>query len=106
MVFDCVAVQATVNQACELARKAGTVMIVGVPAAPVTVPLPQIQDLQMRIQGSATYMPEDYATSIEIIRAGEVRVEDFITKRFPLEQVAEAFAASSGGEEVKVVVEA
>lgn len=106
VVFDCVAVQATVDQACELARKAGTVMIVGVPAAPVTVPLPQIQDLQMRIQGSATYLPEDYATSIEIIRAGEVRVEDFITGRFPLDRVADAFAAASSGEEVKVVVEA
>ncbi|MBK0418452.1 alcohol dehydrogenase catalytic domain-containing protein [Leucobacter sp. CSA1] len=104
VVFDCVAVQSTVAQACELAAKAGTVMIVGVPAAPVTVPLPQIQDLQMRIQGSATYLPEDYETSIEIIRAGEVRAEDMITGVFPLDSVAEAFAASAGGEEVKVLV--
>ena len=104
VVFDCVAIQSTVNQAVELAMKAGTVMIVGVPEKPVTVPLPQIQDLQMRIQGSATYMPEDYETSIEIISQGGVKVEDFITSRYPLEQVADAFAASAGGEEVKVVL--
>ncbi|MGO1538447.1 MAG: zinc-dependent alcohol dehydrogenase [Leucobacter sp.] len=104
VVFDCVALQPTVNQACELADKAGTVMIVGVPAKPVTVPLPQIQDHQLRIQGSATYMPEDYVTSIEMIRAGHVRVEDMITSSYSLNEVAEAFAASAGGEEVKVVI--
>ena len=104
VVFDCVAIQSTVNQAVELAMKAGTVMIVGVPEKPVTVPLPQIQDLQMRIQGSATYMPEDYETSMEIISQGGVKVEDFITSRYPFEQVADAFSASAGGEEVKVVL--
>lgn len=104
VVFDCVAIQSTVDQAITLAQKAGTVMIVGVPAAPVTVPLPQIQDLQMRIQGSATYMPEDYAESVRIIESGLVTAEDFITSQYSLEQVADAFAASSGGEEVKVVL--
>lgn len=105
VVFDCVALQPTVDQACHLADKAGTVMIVGVPAQPVTVPLPMIQDHQLRIQGSATYMPEDYAASIELIRDGHVRVEDMITSRYPLTDVAEAFAASAGGAEVKVVIE-
>ncbi|GAB3617177.1 alcohol dehydrogenase catalytic domain-containing protein [Okibacterium endophyticum] len=106
VVFDCVAIQPTVDQAVSLAMKGGTVMVVGVPAAPVTVPLPQIQDLQVRIQGSATYLPEDYATSLEIISAGEVRVDDIVTSSFPLDRVAEAFAASAGGEEVKVLVTA
>ena len=104
VVFDCVAIQATVDQAITLALKGGVVMIVGVPARPVTVPLPEVQDLQVRIQGSATYLPEDYATATEMVQAGKVRVDDFITARFPLERAAEAFAASAGGEEVKVVV--
>lgn len=106
VVFDCVAVQQTLDQGIAMALKGGTVVIVGVPAAPVTIPAPQIQDLQVRIQGSATYMPEDYATSIEIIRAGGVRAEDFVTSRFPLERAADAFAAASSGEQVKVVVTA
>ncbi|KGJ79104.1 alcohol dehydrogenase [Cryobacterium roopkundense] len=104
VVFDCVAIQSTLDQAIQLASRAGTVMIVGVPARAVLVPLPQVQDHQLRIQGSATYLPEDYAEAIEIIRSGEIRVDDFVTSRFPLTEVAEAFAASSGGEEVKVVV--
>jgi 2-desacetyl-2-hydroxyethyl bacteriochlorophyllide A dehydrogenase len=104
VVFDCVAIQPTVDQAVQLALKGGVVMIVGVPARPVTVPLPEIQDLQVRIQGSATYLPEDYATATEIIQAGKVRVEDIITARFPLDQAATAFSSAAGGEEVKVVL--
>lgn len=104
VVFDCVSIQSTVDQAIRLAMKAGIVMIVGVPAKPVVVPLPEIQDLQLRIQGSATYMPEDYDKAIEIILAGKVRVEDFITSQYRLDQAAVAFKAAAAGEEVKVVL--
>lgn len=104
VVFDCVSVQATVDQAIELATKGGIVMIVGVPAKPVTMPLPEIQDLQVRVQGSATYTPEDVATAIEIVAAGDVTPADFITAQFPLAAAAEAFVASAGGQQVKVVL--
>lgn len=106
VVFDCVAIQPTVDQAIAMALKAGTVVIVGVAQGPVTVPLPEIQDQQVRIQGSATYLPEDYETAIEIIAAGAVRPEDFVTATFPLDRAAEAFAAATDGTQVKVLVEA
>ena len=44
VVFDCVSVAATVQQAVALASKGGTVVIVGVPAGEVSVPLPIVQD--------------------------------------------------------------
>ncbi|WP_370517570.1 zinc-binding dehydrogenase [Pseudactinotalea sp. HY160] len=106
VVFDCVAIQATVDQAIAMALKAGTVVIVGVARGPVTVPLPEIQDQQVRIQGSATYLPEDYTDSIEIIASGAVRAEDFVTATFPMERAAEAFAAAVDGSQVKVLVRA
>lgn len=104
VVFDCVSVQATVDQAMGLAFKGGTVVVVGVPAAPVTVPLPEIQDLQVRIQGSATYTREDYLAAIAMIEEGLVRPEDMITAQYPLSRVADAFADASSGRQVKVVV--
>jgi 2-desacetyl-2-hydroxyethyl bacteriochlorophyllide A dehydrogenase len=106
VVFDCVAIQHTVGQAIALALKAGSVLVVGVPAADVTIPLPLVQDQQVRIQGSATYVPQDYAEAIELLRTEAVRPEDFITGVYPLEKAAEAFAASSAGEHVKVIVTA
>jgi 2-desacetyl-2-hydroxyethyl bacteriochlorophyllide A dehydrogenase len=104
VVFDCVAVQGTVDQAVRLAMKGGSVMIVGVPASPVTVPLPEVQDQQVRMQGSAMFMPADFIAATRMIQTGHVREADLITAQFPLEKAAEAFAASASGQEVKVVL--
>jgi threonine dehydrogenase-like Zn-dependent dehydrogenase len=87
-----------------MADKGGTVVVVGVPAGPVTVPLPIVQDHQIRIQGSATYLPEDFRESAELLRAGAVKAADFVTATRPLAQVAEAFALASSGNHVKVLV--
>ena len=104
IVFDCVAIQSSVDQAIAMADKGGTVMVVGVPAAAVTVPLPIVQDHQIRIQGSATYLPEDYAESAGLLGRGAIRTSDFVTATRPLAQVAEAFELASSGQHVKVLV--
>jgi 2-desacetyl-2-hydroxyethyl bacteriochlorophyllide A dehydrogenase len=106
VVFDCVAVQSSVDQAIAIAVKGGTVVVVGVPAAPVTVPLPEIQDLQVRVQGSATYTREDIDQAIALLAAGVVDPARIITARYPLARIGEAFAAAASGRHVKVVVTA
>ena len=106
VVFDCVAVQQTVDQAIAIALKGGTVVVVGVPAAPVTIPLPEIQDCQVRIQGSATYTREDIIQAMTMLTAGLIEQDDFITARYPFARVAEAFDEASSGRQVKVIVTA
>jgi threonine dehydrogenase-like Zn-dependent dehydrogenase len=103
-VFDCVGVQSSMDQAIAIADKGGTVVVVGVPAREVTVPLPIVQDHQIRIQGSATYLPEDYQESTDLLRRGAVKTADFVTATRPLAQVAEAFELASSGNHVKVLV--
>jgi len=104
IVFDCVAIQSTMDQAIAMAIKGGTVVVVGVPAAPVTVPLPEIQDLQVRIQGSATYVRDDFTAAIALLEQDVVRAEDIITARYPLSEAAAAFEAASSGSNIKVVI--
>lgn len=106
VVFDCVAEQSTMTDAIAVANKAGTVVVVGVPAADVMVPLPTIQDSQLKIQGSATYLPEDYAESIELLRAGVVSADDFVTAVRPLADAAAAFADADSGRHIKVLLRA
>jgi 2-desacetyl-2-hydroxyethyl bacteriochlorophyllide A dehydrogenase len=106
IVFDCVAVQSSMDQAIAIADKGGTVVVVGVPATDVTVPLPIVQDHQIRIQGSATYLPEDYRDAVDLLGRGAVKTADFVTATRPLDQVAEAFEIASSGEHVKVLVTA
>jgi 2-desacetyl-2-hydroxyethyl bacteriochlorophyllide A dehydrogenase len=104
VVFDCVAIQSSMDQAIAIADKGGTVVVVGVPASAVSVPLPVVQDHQIRIQGSATYLPEDYRESADLLSRGAVRAADFVTATRPLAEVAEAFALASSGDHVKVLV--
>jgi 2-desacetyl-2-hydroxyethyl bacteriochlorophyllide A dehydrogenase len=104
VVFDCVAVQPTIGQAIAMALKAGTVVVVGVPAGDVMIPLPVIQDQQVRIQGSATYLPADYAEAVDLLRRGVVRPVDLITGVYALDDVAEAFTAATSGEHIKVII--
>lgn len=106
VVFDCVAEQSTITESITVANKAGTVIVVGVPTADVVVPLPTIQDSQLRIQGSATYLPEDYADAIELLRAGTVSAADFVTTVRPLADAAAAFADASSGRHIKVLLQA
>lgn len=102
VVFDCVAIQATTTQAINLALKGGTVVVVGVAPGPVTVPLQDIQDKQVRIQGSAMYTRDDFAESIRIITDGLIPIEEIVTQTLPLDQAAAAFNLASNGEHVKV----
>jgi 2-desacetyl-2-hydroxyethyl bacteriochlorophyllide A dehydrogenase len=104
IVFDCVAIQHTISQAIEMADKAGTVMVVGVPAKEVTIPLPIIQDHQIRIQGSATYLPADYEDSIKIIGAAGFNALDFVTSVFPKEESQKAFDTAIAGDQIKVLI--
>lgn len=106
IVFDCVAVQGTMDQAIAMATKGGTVVVVGVPSKPVTVPLPEIQDLQIRIQGSATYIRSDIETAIAMLAAHRVPADRIVTAQYPLSRAGEAFAAASDGSNVKVIVRA
>jgi len=106
VVFDCVASQTSVDQAIALAEKGGTVIVIGVPRGPVEIPLPVIQDREIRIQGSAMYVAEDVLRAIDLIRDHTVDAERIVTATFPLERAAEAFAAARSGNHLKVQVQA
>ncbi len=105
-VFDCVAYEATLAQAIEMAIKGGTVVVLGGPRRFASVDLPVIQEFQIRIQGAATYRWEDFDDAITIIGSPSFDANRFITATFPLPRAAEAMAAISSGSEVKILVAA
>jgi threonine dehydrogenase-like Zn-dependent dehydrogenase len=87
-----------------MADKGGTVIVVGVPAADVTIPLAMLQDSQLRIQGSATYLAEDFAEAMRLLADGSVSVRGMATATHPLDQAAKAFADAASGEHIKVLL--
>lgn len=106
VIFDCVSIQSTVDASMQIVAKAGTVVIVGVPSRPLTLDLPTVQDRQIRVQGAATYVEEDYETATEIIRAGLVDPDVMVSKSYSYQDVQAAFDLASTGTEIKVVITA
>ena len=104
VVFDCVAEESTIRQATGIAAKGGTIVVVGVPPGDVTVPLHLVQDAQLRLQGSATYLPADFAESTRLLTAGAVPVDRVVTAVHPITDAAAAFADAESGAHVKVLV--
>jgi 2-desacetyl-2-hydroxyethyl bacteriochlorophyllide A dehydrogenase len=104
VVFDCVAGQSSITQAIALAENGGTVMVIGVPRGPVEIPLPIVQDREIRIQGSAMYVDHDVLRAIDLIRDHTVDARRMVTATFPLERAAEAFEAARSGDNLKVQV--
>ena len=70
----------------------------------MTVPLPLVQDHQVRLQGSATYLAEDYAVAMAMVGAGAVDPAELVTHVSSLDEVEAAFAAARSGEHIKVLI--
>jgi threonine dehydrogenase-like Zn-dependent dehydrogenase len=104
VVVDCVADQSTLRQALGAADKGGTVVVVGVPPADVLLPLPRVQDSELRIQGSATYLAQDFEESMALLADGVVRPDAFVTAVRPLDEAAAAFADADSGRHIKVLL--
>jgi|SRR5947209_1726591 len=104
VTFDCVSNQASIDQAMALAQKGGTVVVVGVAAGPVQIPLPIIQDHEIRIEGSAMYVRQDVQRAFALLQSGAVPIEEIVTATYPLEQIEHAYAAAQTGDHVKVQI--
>ncbi|MFJ8713694.1 zinc-binding dehydrogenase [Streptomyces violaceus] len=105
VVFDCVAREQSMAQATDVVTKGGRIIVVGVGAAGTTpVRLDLIQDREISVEGTLMYTADDYRTALALIASGAVDTDEIVTATFPLEEAAEAFAASLAPEHVKVLV--
>ena len=105
-ILECVGVAATARQAVSVARKGTRIVLAGVFEEEVPMNLGLVQDRELELAGTLMYVGDDFATALELVRDGRVRVEPLISHHFPLEQAAEAFAtADDRREALKVLIE-
>ena len=104
VVFDCVASERSLAQAVGLLRRAGTLLVIGVPPRPAPINLPFVQDGELRVQGCAAYTEQDMTTAIEIAVAGGIPVAELVSGSYGLQDVAIAFAAAAADTSGKVMV--
>jgi Zn-dependent alcohol dehydrogenase len=91
------------TQACEALAPGGTCVLIGVPATGATVPLdPRPLVTGERVVRGCSYgsarTREDLPRLVTLYRAGRLRIDELITRRYALEEANEAFRALADGE--------
>jgi threonine dehydrogenase-like Zn-dependent dehydrogenase len=100
----------TVQQALDLAIAGGTVLVLGVHQAPVTIATVRIWRDEVNLIGSFGYTRTgsrpDYEDAVEIVSRYRDEIAALVTNVYPLDRVADAFAAAldKGRGAIKVVV--
>ncbi len=108
-VFDTVGAPATISQALQAVRPAGTAVVAGLHAAMLEVPIPagalvlQNKSLLGSFAGSMRAQI-DLPRLVELYRAKRLQLDDLITKCYPLSAVAEAFQDMEAGKVARGVI--
>jgi S-(hydroxymethyl)glutathione dehydrogenase/alcohol dehydrogenase len=107
--FEAVGSHALEAQALQMTRRGGTTVFIGVPGFANELRLPSMQLIMedRTVKGSyygSARVTRDFPRFIELIESGRLDVASMVTRRYPLDQVNDAFAAMRAGEVVRGVV--
>jgi L-iditol 2-dehydrogenase len=107
VVILCTSAIAAVNQAWQCVDKGGVLVFFAVPHPDVkiTIPLNDFWTRETKIMTSYYCGPPDIETAINLIETETIKVDDMITRRLPLQDIAEGFRmVMSGKESLKVII--
>jgi len=106
VVFECTGAEPCIQMAVHGAMTGGRVMLVGMGAPNITLPVSAAATREVDIQGCFRYA-NTYPTAIQLLSNGKLEnIEKLITHRFPLEDTKHAFDLLAKGkdEEGKMVL--
>jgi 2-desacetyl-2-hydroxyethyl bacteriochlorophyllide A dehydrogenase len=106
VAFEVTGNPAAARAVTDVVRVWGTVSIVAIHAEPVAVNLYQMFARELVMHGSRLYGREDWEEAIRLAASGAVPVGPLVSRRIPLEQLADGMRAALGGANVmKILVE-
>lgn len=108
-VFEVIGNPNTMRQGYQMARRGGSLIIVGVAPTGVEVSFPASSIMldEKTIRGSlyGSCRPKlDAPKILDLYKAGKLQLDELISREYPLEQINEAFAALSRGEVARSIV--
>ena len=107
VIILCTSALSAVQHAWQCVDKGGAIVFFAVPGPDkdVTVPINDFWTKEIRILTSYYCGPPDIEEAIKLIESGEIEVEDMITHRFGLEDIAKGFAlVLEGTRSIKVII--
>ncbi|XP_044735411.1 sorbitol dehydrogenase-like [Chrysoperla carnea] len=105
--IDCVGAEATIRLGIEATRAGGNLVVVGLAADEVKIPMAYALSREITILGVFRYC-NDYPLALDIVASGKVNVKPLITHHYTLEETLEAFetARTGRGNAIKVMIHA
>ena len=91
IIFECIGLNQTVNDAIKIARKGTDIVLVGVYGENPTIDLNSIQNEELRLIGTLMYQKKDYYKAIELVESGKIKLEPLITNHFPFDKYNDAY---------------
>ncbi len=91
VIYECIGINVTINQAINYARKGSTIVVVGVFGDLTNVNMGYVQDHELALLGSAMYREEDYIKAIELVNEGSIEFDTLITHRVKFEDYMKAY---------------
>ncbi|NLY52005.1 MAG: alcohol dehydrogenase catalytic domain-containing protein [Firmicutes bacterium] len=89
--FECVGIEATIQEAILSNRKGTTIVVAGVFPKPVMVDMGLVQDRELRLLGTLMYIKEDFTEAIELLSSGKVQGLPLVTHRVDFAETPRAF---------------
>jgi S-(hydroxymethyl)glutathione dehydrogenase/alcohol dehydrogenase len=107
--FDAAGAIPAIEQGAQLIRKAGTLVLVGLPPSgvPMRLDAEAVADGALRIMGTkvGSARPQvDIPELVGLYRQGRLKLDELITGRWPLEGINDAVAAGEHGETVRSLI--
>jgi len=107
--FEAIGLPATIAQALDCVRKAGTAVVVGLAAAGALVSIDPVALMQQEktLRGSlyGSSRPRvDMPRLLDLYVAGKLKLDQLITRRYPLNEINDAVAAMRAGEVARAVI--
>jgi 2-desacetyl-2-hydroxyethyl bacteriochlorophyllide A dehydrogenase len=105
VVIECAGTVGTLASAVWMTRPGAQVLAYGtIPAEDGAFPYYELYYRELAIVNARASCPEDFPASIDAVASGAIAVEPLVTHRFPIDEVARAFAADDEGA-LKAIVE-
>jgi L-iditol 2-dehydrogenase len=89
--FDAAGLAQTLNQAMNVTKNGGSIVIVAMFGPKVDFAIQALQRTEKTLIGTQMYTREDFELGVRLLDGKRIRVEEMVTHRFPLERTSEAF---------------
>lgn len=106
VVIECCGTAPAVSEALMTVKPGGLVVLVGVSAVPITIPMVVGVMREVKMLGAIAYTAMEFDTCLKLIASKKLNVTKYIDDLVPLERVQESFERLTNGKDsaIKIIV--